>query len=234
MHATLCIVGCAVVIARCEVQADGASWANSESHSWKPYERASSEVSMFLPRIPRHFFKARWAAMSYNPLCWHPLKSKFTVGELLVVLVLLGQLLWTSIAWLLDLSDYRHDVKKTGAPTLHLCTSLAHACTTPLHGKHSRRCKQLRWHSIGCGGTALVAQGACADAMARVAMLQCNPKVAIALTPRLKCFQSLTITTMLGHCFRSCRPGRGDHVDAHVLCRDAQQRCAPAVPGPPL
>ena len=83
---------------------------------------------MLLPGLPRCLFRARWALMRYNPLCWQLPRCRYTVGEALALAVLVGQLVWTSTAWLLDLSDFRHDVRKTGAAPV----ACHDRCTTTL------------------------------------------------------------------------------------------------------
>ena len=76
-----------------------------------------------LPWLPRAFYRLRWAMMARNPLCWRVRSSRVTLGEALAFVALLGQLAWTSAAWLQDRSDYRHDVRATGARLLCSRTS---------------------------------------------------------------------------------------------------------------
>jgi hypothetical protein len=88
--------------------------------SWQPYERARSENSILLPWLPRSFYSARWRVMAWSPLCWRIPGARFTMGEALAVTLLLVQLTWTSTARLLDLGDYRHDLRTTGARSSRL------------------------------------------------------------------------------------------------------------------
>jgi hypothetical protein len=88
---------------------------------WQPYERARSENSILLPWLPCRFYRARWRVMACSPLCWRMPGVRYTVGEALAVTLLLMQLVWTSTAWLLDLSDYRHDLRATGACSIGIC-----------------------------------------------------------------------------------------------------------------
>lgn len=82
---------------------------------WQPYEASSMES--FLLRLPRPFYRMRWAAMRYNPLCW-PIWNGCTGGEALATTVIVAQMVATGLWWAFD-PEFRVNVAVTGALAQH-------------------------------------------------------------------------------------------------------------------
>ena len=94
---------------------------------WKAYEKAYTENAVLLPFVPRQFYRVRWALMNRNPLCWRVPGGRFTWGELLITLLIVGQLLWFILNWSID-PGMRTDVKTTGARIADVCNCTGTYC----------------------------------------------------------------------------------------------------------
>lgn len=81
---------------------------------WRPYEQSHTENSILFPWVPRRFYQWRWALMNHSPLCYRVPGGRFTLGELLVTLVIVAQMAWMLLHWAID-PDMRADVSLTGA-----------------------------------------------------------------------------------------------------------------------
>lgn len=83
---------------------------------WRPYEKAYAENAVLMPWVPRKFYQFRWAIMNHSPFVRRFWRGQYTVGELIVTLLIIAQMLWITMHWAIDTDGFRRDIKRTGAP----------------------------------------------------------------------------------------------------------------------
>jgi hypothetical protein len=89
------------------------SKALKQRKPWKPYEASHCE-NCAMRWLPRRFYQLRWLLMR-NPLAWSIGRSTHTIGELLMLTLIVGQAVTVLVLWLANVDGFRTDVSTTGA-----------------------------------------------------------------------------------------------------------------------